>query len=143
MTTEAPPVPPPASGRGPARPFKPRATSRAKALRHSTTTPEQLLWQCLKGRKPGPKFSRQMPAGPNFADLRCRKLKFIIELDGASHDQIVSHDIQRDIYCRSIGFQILRIANDDVMTNLEGVVSHIQATLAQAHPKPLSPAGGE
>jgi very-short-patch-repair endonuclease len=84
-----------------------------------------------------------MPIGPYFADFLCRELKFIIELDGISHDQTVSHDIQRDIYCRSLGFQILRITNDDVMTNLEGVVSHIQATLAQAHPRPLPPAGGE
>jgi len=70
-------------------------------------------------------------------------LRFIIEVDGTSHDQSVSHDNQRDAYCRSQGFTILRIAKDDVMTNLEGVVSHIQAMLAQAHPRPLPPAGGE
>ncbi len=84
-----------------------------------------------------------MPVGPYFADLLCRELRFIIEVDGTSHDQSVSHDNQRDAYCRSQGFTILRIANDDVMTNLEGVVSHIQAMLAQAHPRPLPPAGGE
>ncbi|MDE0948230.1 MAG: DUF559 domain-containing protein, partial [Sphingobium sp.] len=141
------PVPPPACGRGlgggPARPFKRRATFRAKALRNSSTTPEQLLWQCLKGRKLGQKFSRQMPVGPYFADFLCRELKFIVELDGTSHDQNMHHDIQRDAYCRSLGYQILRISNDDVMTNLEGVVSHIKAILAQAHPQPLPPAGGE
>ena len=125
------------------RPFKQRATARAKELRSSATTPEQLLWQCLKGRKLGHRFSRQMPIGPYFADFLCRELKFIIELDGTSHDQNVSHDNQRDAYCRSLGFQILRISNDDVMTNLEGVVLHIKTTLAQAHPQPLPPAGGE
>lgn len=84
-----------------------------------------------------------MPVGPYFADFLCRELNFIIELDGMSHDQSVKHDRRRDSYCRSLGFKILRIANDDVMTNLEGVVSHIQAILAQAHPQPLPPAGGE
>jgi very-short-patch-repair endonuclease len=84
-----------------------------------------------------------MPVGPYFADFLCRELKFIIELDGASHDQNVSHDSRRNAYCRSLGFQILRISNDDVMTNLEGVVSHIKTTLAQAHPQPHPPAGGE
>ncbi|MFC3697702.1 MAG: endonuclease domain-containing protein [Pseudomonadota bacterium] len=147
MNDEAHLVPPPASGRGlgggQTRPFKHRATLRAKALRHSATTPEQLLWQCLKGRKLGHKFSRQMPIGPYFADFLCRELKFVIELDGTSHDQSVNHDIRRDAYCHSLGFQILRISNRDVMTNLEGVVSHIKTTLAQAHPHPLPPAGGE
>ena len=84
-----------------------------------------------------------MPVGPYFADFLCRELKFIIELDGTSHDQTVHHDERRDHYCRALGYQILRISNHDVMTSLEGVVSHIQMTLAQAHPQPLPPAGGE
>ncbi|WP_370170366.1 endonuclease domain-containing protein [Sphingobium abikonense] len=136
-------LPPPASGRGPARPFKQRDTTRAKALRNSATIAEQLLWQCLKGKKLGYKFSRQMPVGPYFADFLCRELRLIIEIDGASHDQTIRHDERRDHYCRSFGFKILRISHDDVMTNLDGVVLHIQATLAQAHPQPLPPAGGE
>ncbi|MES2157060.1 MAG: DUF559 domain-containing protein [Pseudomonadota bacterium] len=45
--------------------------------------------------------------------------------------------------CLSQGYQILRFSNRDVMENLEGVVSHIKTTLAQAHPRPLPPAGGE
>lgn len=83
-----------------------------------------------------------MPVGPYFADFLCRELRIIIELDGFSHDQTIDHDDRRDVYCRTHGFTVLRIANDDVMTNLEGVISHIQATLAQAHPRPLPPAGG-
>nr|WP_232037339.1 DUF559 domain-containing protein [Sphingobium amiense] len=65
-------VPPPASGRGPgggqARPFKQRATGSAKQLRNNATSSEKLLWQCLRNRKLGHKFSRQMPVGPYFAD---------------------------------------------------------------------------
>ncbi|WP_422247730.1 endonuclease domain-containing protein [Sphingobium sp.] len=112
-------------------------------MRNDATAAEQLLWQCLRSRKLDYKFSRQMPVGPYFADFLCRELKLIIELDGASHDLSIDHDARRDAYCRSLGFQILRIGNDDVMTNLEGVVSHIRAMLAQTHPQPLPPAGGE
>ena len=147
MRDEAPPVPPPASGRGlgggPTQPFKSRDTVRAKELRNSAPTSERLLWQQLRNRKLGYKFSRQMPIGPYFADFLCRELKLIIELDGDSHDYTPEYDRRRDAYCLSNGYQILRFCNADVMKNLEGVVSRVQATLAQAHPQPLPPAGGE
>ncbi|MFB9048249.1 endonuclease domain-containing protein [Sphingobium indicum] len=140
-------VPPPAGGRGLggglAQPFKTRATARAKELRNAAPIAERLLWQQLRGRKLGFKFSRQMPIGPYFADFLCRELRLMIELDGESHDHSVQYDSRRDDYCRSRGYRILRFSNADVMENLEGVVSHVQATLAQAHPQPLPPAGGE
>ncbi|MDR7153379.1 BirA family biotin operon repressor/biotin-[acetyl-CoA-carboxylase] ligase [Sphingobium xenophagum] len=144
---ETPLVPPPASGRGlgggPAQPFKRRETNRAKSLRNAAPTPERLLWQQLRNRKLGYKFSRQMPVGPYFADFLCREVKLIIELDGESHNHTVEYDTRRDDYCHSQGYQILRFSNADVMGNLEGVVTHIQTTLAQAHPRPLPQAGGE
>ncbi|WP_327752581.1 DUF559 domain-containing protein [Sphingobium sp. SJ10-10] len=147
MREEANPVPPPASGRGLggglAQPFKSRNTARAKSLRNAASTSERLLWQQLRNRKLGCKFSRQMPVGPYFADFICRELNLIIELDGASHDHTIQHDSRRDNYCLAKGYRILRFSNADVMKNLEGVVSHIQATLALAHPRPLPPAGGE
>ena len=147
MTDETSTVPPPAGGRGLggglAQPFKTRDTARAKSLRNMAPAPERLLWQQLRARKLGHKFSRQMPVGPYFADFLCRELKLIIELDGASHDHSVAYDVQRDACCRALGFRILRFSNDDVMKNLEGVVAYIKATLAQAHPRPLPLAGGE
>jgi BirA family biotin operon repressor/biotin-[acetyl-CoA-carboxylase] ligase len=84
-----------------------------------------------------------MPVGPYFADFLCRELNLIIELDGASHDHQPNYDMRRTEYCASHGYQILRFSNADVMANLEGVVTHIQTTLAQAHPRPLPQAGGE
>ncbi|RSU58155.1 endonuclease domain-containing protein [Sphingobium yanoikuyae] len=147
MTDETPPVPPPASGRGlgggPAQPFKPRNTVRAKALRNTAPAAERLLWQQLRSKKLGYKFSRQMPVGPYFADFLCRELKLIVELDGESHDFRPVYDAQRTEYCIAHGYQILRFSNADVMENLEGVVTHIKTTLAKAHPRPLPQAGGE
>ena len=144
---EDPNVPPPAGGRGlgggPAQPFKPRNTTRAKQLRNTSPTPERLLWQQLRARKLGHKFSRQMPIGPYFADFLCRELNLIIEIDGETHDQRAAYDQHREDYCCSLGYKILRFTNADVMKSLEGVITHIQTTLAQAHPRPLPQAGGE
>ncbi|WP_010338446.1 endonuclease domain-containing protein, partial [Sphingobium yanoikuyae] len=130
----------PRSGGGPAQPFKPRNTVRAKALRNTAPAAERLLWQQLRGKKLGYKFSRQMPVGPYFADFLCRELKLIVELDGESHDFRLAYDAQRTEYCGAHGYQILRFSNADVMGNLEGVVTHIKTTLAKAPPAP--PASG-
>jgi very-short-patch-repair endonuclease len=84
-----------------------------------------------------------MPVGPYFADFLCRERHLIIELDGDTHDHTTEYDARRDDYCRTQGYQILRFSNADVMGNLEGVITHIQTTLAKAHPRPLPQAGGE
>ncbi|RYM03007.1 DUF559 domain-containing protein [Sphingobium indicum] len=141
-------VPPPASGRGlgggQARPFRSRNTPRAKSLRNEASPPERFLWQRLRNRQlNGHKFSRQMPLGPYFCDFLCREAKLIIELDGSSHDDSAEYDARRDAYCRELGFTVLRFQNAEVIGNIEGVLSHIMAALAQAHPQPLPPAGGE
>ena len=135
MVNDADTAPPPASGRGPgggpARPFKPRATTRAKSLRNEASPPERLLWQHLRNRQlAGHKFSRQIPIGPYFADFLCREARLIVELDGPSHDNSADYDARRDAYCRAQGYSILRFTNADVLTNLEGVMSHIATTLA-------------
>ena len=71
-----------------------------------------------------------MPIGRYFADFLCREAKLIIELDGSTHDNSADYDARRDAYCRAQGFAVLRFTNADVLTNLEGVLSHIAAALA-------------
>ncbi|KEY99408.1 hypothetical protein AI27_04445, partial [Sphingomonas sp. BHC-A] len=75
-----------------------------------------------------------MPLGPYFCDFLCREAKLIIELDGSSHDDSAEYDARRDAYCRELGFTVLRFQNAEVIGNIEGVLSHIMAALAQAHP---------
>jgi very-short-patch-repair endonuclease len=71
-----------------------------------------------------------MPVGPYFADFLCREARLIIELDGASHDNNSEYDARRDAYCRTQRYSIFRFTNADVLTNMEGVLLHIAATLA-------------
>ena len=72
-----------------------------------------------------------MPIGPYFADFLCREAKLIVELDGSTHDNSADYDARRDAYCRTQDYSILRFTNADVLTNIEGVVSHIRATFAR------------
>src|SRR3954465_13255842 len=56
-------------------------TQRARALRNSATKHERKLWGILSRLRP--KFTRQLPIGPYFADFACRQAKLIVELDGS------------------------------------------------------------
>lgn len=124
-------------------PFKPRNTQRARELRNQATPAERQLWTVLSNRKmAGHKFSRQMPVGPYFADFLCREVKLVVELDGYSHEFSQKADNRRDLYMVENGYTVLRIANEDVMANLEGCVQLIAASLADIGPPPTPPAGG-
>ena len=110
--------------------FQPRDTPHAKELRNAATPAERLLWRRLSGRKLGGwKFSRQMPVGPYFADFLCREAHLVVELDGYSHDMRQTCDRRRDQWLARNGYRTLRFTNEDVVSNVEGVVLQIQRSL--------------
>jgi very-short-patch-repair endonuclease len=117
--------------------------SRAKQLRQAMTRAETLLWRYLKaGRIDGLGFRRQVPIRNYIADFVCFSAKLIVELDGESHgfEERQKADQNRDAFFVSEGFQVLRFTNEQVMSNLEGVVETIrQATSPRASGSPPSP----
>jgi very-short-patch-repair endonuclease len=50
----------------------------------------------------------------------------------------VRHDERRDRWFASRGYRVLRFTNDDVLKNLEGVVTAINLAVARAAPPSLS-----
>jgi very-short-patch-repair endonuclease len=119
-----------------------RQRSRAKQLRQTMTRAETLLWRHLKAnRMDGIGFRRQTPIGNYIADFVCFAAKLVIELDGESHDfeERQQADRRRDAFLAAEGFRVLRFTNDQVMSNLEGVVAAIrEATFAGACGSPPS-----
>ena len=117
--------------------------SRAKQLRQAMTRAETLLWRYLKAnRVDGLGFRRQAPIRNFIADFVCFSAKLFIELDGETHDfeERQRADQSRDAVLASQGFEVLRFTNEQVMSNLEGVVEAIrQAASARASGLPLSP----
>ncbi|MGE5190873.1 MAG: endonuclease domain-containing protein [Deltaproteobacteria bacterium] len=102
------------------------AIQRARKLRRDSTVLERVLWGLLQaGRLRGLKFRRQHPVGPFFADFYCHNCKLVVELDGTSHDGRADADRRREAYLRKCGLSVLRISNDNVMNNLEGVAKMI------------------
>ena len=111
------------------------SASRARALRRNETEAEHKLWQIVRGRQlDGAKFVRQLPIGPYFADLVCRGAALIIELDGSQHAESTS-DAIRTKYLNAQGYGVLRLWNNDVLANAQGVAEAILMAIA-GHPSP-------
>ncbi|MFL5102315.1 MAG: endonuclease domain-containing protein [Xanthobacteraceae bacterium] len=112
-----------------------RQRIRAKNLRQTMTRAETLLWRYLKAHHVnGLGFRRQVPMRSYIADFVCHSARLVVELEGETHDfdSRMQRDQKRDAWFASQGYLVLRFTNDDVMTNLEGVVEAIRAA-ASAH----------
>lgn len=102
---------------------------RRRDLRKKQTEPEQRFWQVVRARQLGVKFRRQQGIGHYIVDFYCPELGLVIEIDGDSHFQVDAQiaDKKRDKYLNSLGIQIMRFTNAEVMKNLEGVLANIKA----------------
>ncbi|TWT95831.1 hypothetical protein Pla108_29080 [Botrimarina colliarenosi] len=115
----------------------PKTTTNARNLRRNATHPEQVLWYALRNRQvAGYKFRRQHPIGSYVIDFCCLEANLVIELDGRSHEGREEEDAARQSMIETLGFRVLRIANDDVLDNLEGVVEVIAKSLGAGDGSP-------
>lgn len=123
------PIPSPARGEG----YSNTALNKAKILRQNSTDAEKQLWSILRGKKfKELKFRRQQPIGNYIADFVCFSEKLIIELDGGQYniDAQIQHDIKRTQYLEQAGFKVLRIWNNEIFNNIDGVIESIESSLA-------------
>jgi very-short-patch-repair endonuclease len=102
-------------------------------MRHNPTGPERKMWRLLRELKPlGYHFRRQVPIGRYYADFACHHANLIIEIDGESHgdDVAQAYDAIRDEFLHGEGYDVMRLTNDDVVGNWDGVVMAIEQVLA-------------
>ena len=101
----------------------------ARKLRQTSTVPEVKLWQHLRDRRfMGLKFRRQYPVGPYVVDFVCFEPKLIVEVDGGQHLEN-ARDLIRDKYFERRGYRVLRYWNNDVHSNLDGVLITIAGAI--------------
>jgi very-short-patch-repair endonuclease len=112
-------------------------TPRVKQLRVNMTDAERKLWRALRSRSIGPKFRRQVPLGPYVVDFVCFESKLIVEVDGGQHAGSAT-DAARNRYFGERGYRVLRFWNNDVLRNLEGVLT----VIAESDPSPGAPLRG-
>ena len=110
---------------------------RAIDLRCNATIPEQRLWSILCRRQLGGlKFRRQHPIEPYIIDFYCAPANLIVELDGDSHEGRQAYDKGRETYLRNLGLKIVRVTNNDVLDNLDGVAELILREATKTEPSP-------
>lgn len=108
--------------------------ARAKENRTNLTPPERALWEIVRAKRlGGVKFVRQPVRPPFLPDFAARSERLIVELDGDTHagEAAQAYDARRTALLESEGWRILRIPNNQVMTNPEGVARAILLALGR------------
>jgi very-short-patch-repair endonuclease len=104
----------------------------AKFLRQNQTEAEKVLWHRLRNRRlAGYKFRRQVSIGPYIADFVCAGSRLIVEVDGGQHSQQAEYDRRRDDFLTGVGYKVVRYWNNEVLSNLDGVLEALTLTLSQ------------
>lgn len=108
---------------------------RARSFRKNMTDAEQRIWYFLRDRRlNGYKFVREQVIGSFIVDFVCRSKKLIIELDGGQHIENADYDKKRSEFLQKKGYKILRIWNDEVFVNIDGILEAI-LNLLEEEPK--------
>lgn len=104
----------------------------AKNLRSNMTKEEKHLWyDYLKNYKV--RFLRQKILGKYVADFYCAKANLVIELDGSQHyqEKELDYDKARTEYLSKFNIKVVRIPNNEVNKNFDGVCRYIDMTVQQ------------
>jgi very-short-patch-repair endonuclease len=113
-------------------------TAKARILRRDPTEAEKHLQRALREAFPTARFRFQVPMGRYFADFCSHGAKLIVEADGGQHVIDAERDATRTRFLQGEGYKVLRFWNNDILSNLDGVI----ATIATHLPSPLVGEGG-
>jgi very-short-patch-repair endonuclease len=120
-----------------------RQRGSAKRLRREMTDAERKLWRALRAHRfESIGFRRQMPMGPFIVDFVSHRMRLVIEVDGGQHGFAGQQrrDTARDAWLALRGCRVMRFWNNEILTNLDGILTTILAALPPSQP---SPARGE
>ena len=107
-------------------PYSKKNVHLSKVLRKNMTPWERKLWYEFLKDYPI-KFYRQRPIGDYIVDFYCASKNLVIELDGSGHytaEQKLK-DAERTEFLERAGLRVMRISNNDVYSNFEGICEAI------------------
>ena len=100
----------------------------ARSMRKNPTSPEQFMWEVLRGRRfAGYKFRRQHIVQPFILDFYCAELNLAVEIDGGYHatPEQKERDEARTTYLNHCGIRVVRYWNNEVINRPEQVLMHL------------------
>ena len=136
------------------RPYGPSLKPLARRLRTGMTDAEQWLWQNVRRKQMlGVQFYRQKPIGSYIVDFYAPNAKLVVEVDGGQHLESgqLGRDKRRDDHLRSLGLEVMRFDNLQVLTQgravLESIYAYIEGSRsyepAKSPPTPFDKGGFE
>ena len=108
----------------------------SRLLRQRMTEAETVLWGALRGSALGVKFRRQQVIKGFIVDFYCDSLGLIVEADGGVHLENPENDHERDAIFIAHNLTILHFKNNDILTNLTGVLEEIRGFMGNLTPDP-------
>ncbi|MCX6824039.1 MAG: endonuclease domain-containing protein [candidate division SR1 bacterium] len=110
--------------------YKNHLKNYSQTNRKTPTKSEGLFWNMLlKSNRTGYRFLRQKPIEGYILDFYCPKLKLGIEIDGISHEGKGDYDEKRDSLLQSLGIQMVRYHDNDILKKLEPVSLHLHSII--------------
>ena len=96
-----------------------------RRMRANPTDAEQRLWHRLRRKQiVSARFRRQYPLGRYIVDFVCLPARLIIEVDGGQHSESEA-DVVRTEWLESQGYLVVRFWNNEVLSNIDGVVEQV------------------
>ena len=123
-------------------PYDPRLKKLARRLRSNMTPAEKRLWKRLRRKQiRGQSFYRQRPIGCYIVDFYCADLLLAVEVDGRSHTgkEKLRADLERQDRLESLGLQVIRFSDQEVMRDIGNVVRGIEGVVDELTAKRTSP----
>ena len=109
-------------------PYNKKLKARSRELRSSMTDAEISLWSKVRRKQlHGLQFYRQKPLGKYIVDFYCPSARLVIEVDGGQHytEEGQAKDSRRDADLSTMGLNVLRFSNLDVVRNVDGVIAEV------------------
>ena len=108
---------------------------RASEMRQNPTEAKDVLWQALRRKQLDElSFRRQHPLNRFLVDFYCPSASLVIEIDGPVHDTTREIDQARQEFLEGLGLHVLRFTNDEVTSNLDGVLDRIRKEVSDVKP---------
>jgi len=108
---------------------KPTLISRARSMRKGQSRAEKAVWDLVRANRLGVKFRRQHPVEGYIADFACIEAMLIVEIDGHSHDDQQEYDAERTRKLEAAGWRVLRVRDEEALSDSGAVARKIQAAL--------------
>jgi very-short-patch-repair endonuclease len=83
----------------------------------------------LKARRLGVSFRRQVVVGGFIADFCAPSIQLVVEVDGLIHARNSGSDARRDRKLARLGFRVVRVPAELVLSNLPAAVALVRAAL--------------